>query len=178
MTTTRDFWLGLLALGAAAMALVAPASAQSTLNGRVLGAGAPIANAVVTLWTASAGAPAQLAQTQTDADGRFALSAPGAQDAILYLVAKGGTPKAAADKGPNDAIALMSLLGTSLPKTVTVNELTTVASAFTAARFINGEAISGNPLGLRIAAGNVAELGGSRNRRVGQGAAGPAQQHP
>ena len=50
------------------------------------------------------------------------------------------------------------MLGTSLPKTVTVNELTTVASAFTAARFINGESISGNPLGLRIAAGNVPNL--------------------
>ncbi len=50
------------------------------------------------------------------------------------------------------------MLGTALPKTVTVNELTTVASAFTAARFINGEAISGNALGLRIAAGNVPNL--------------------
>jgi len=51
-----------------------------------------------------------------------------------------------------------SVLGTELPKTVTVNELTTVASTFTAARFIDGEAISGNPLGLRIAAGNVPNL--------------------
>jgi hypothetical protein len=36
--------------------------------------------------------------------------------------------------------------------------VTTVASAFTTARFINGESISGNPLGLRIAAGNVPNL--------------------
>ena len=50
------------------------------------------------------------------------------------------------------------MLGSSPPETVTVNELTTVASAFTAARFIDGEAISGNPLGLRIAAGNVPNL--------------------
>ena len=71
---------------------------------------------------------------------------------------QGGTPKAAEAKGPNDAIALMALLGTSVPKTVTVNELTTVASTFTAARFINGEAISGKPLGLRIAAGNAPNL--------------------
>jgi hypothetical protein len=49
-------------------------------------------------------------------------------------------------------------LGSELPKTVTVNELTTVASAFTAARFINGESISGKSLGLRIAAGNVPNL--------------------
>ncbi len=66
---------------------------------------------------------------------------------MLYLVAKGGTPKAGGARAANDALALMSVLGTSLPKTVTVNELTTVASAFTAARFINGEAISGKPLG-------------------------------
>jgi hypothetical protein len=149
---------GLLALGAAIMSAVAPGSAQSALNGQVLGAGAPVANATVTLWAASAGAPAQLGQTRTDADGRFALNAPGAQDAILYLVAKGGTPKTAANKGPNDTIALMALLGPSLSQTVTVNELTTVASAFTAARFIKGEAISGHPLGLRTAAGNVPNL--------------------
>jgi hypothetical protein len=41
---------------------------------------------------------------------------------------------------------------------VVINELTTVASAFTAAQFINGGAISGNPVGLRIAAGNVPNL--------------------
>ena len=53
----------------------------------------------------------------------------------------------------------MSLLGTALPKSVTINELTTVASTFTAARFISGESISaGNPLGLRIAAGNMPNL--------------------
>jgi hypothetical protein len=46
--------LGLLALGAAATAAVAPVSAQSTLNGQVLGAGAAIANATVTLWAAPA----------------------------------------------------------------------------------------------------------------------------
>ena len=71
-------WLGLLALGAAVTAAIAPASAQS-LNGQVLGAGAPIANTTVTLWAASAGAPAQLAQARTGADGRFALNAPGAR---------------------------------------------------------------------------------------------------
>jgi hypothetical protein len=161
MTITRRSWIGMVALVSTILAAsVAPASAQQTLTGQVLGTGAPIANATVTLWAASAGAPAQLARTQTGADGRFVLNAPGTpgKDTTLYLVAKGGTPKAAANKGANDAFALMALLGSSLPKTVTVNELTTVASAFTAARFINGEAISGNPLGLRIAAGNVPNL--------------------
>jgi hypothetical protein len=55
---------------------------------------------------------------------------------------------------------LLALLGTSFPNTITVNELTTVASTFTAARFIDGGAISssGNSLGLRIAAGNTPNL--------------------
>ena len=50
------------------------------------------------------------------------------------------------------------MLGNKPPAKVVVNELTTVASAFTSARFINGEAISGNPLGLKIAAGNAPNL--------------------
>ena len=128
------------------------------LAGNVQGAGLPIAGSTVTLYAASTGAPTQLAQGKTDDNGAFNLKVDQPADSVLYLVAKGGTPKAAADKGPNDAIALMTVLGTSLPKTVTVNELTTVASAFTAARFIDGESISGNPLGLRIAAGNVPNL--------------------
>jgi hypothetical protein len=159
MMIPRKLSFGLLRLSAAITASVVPASAQST-KGQVLSVGAPIVNATVTLWAASTGTPTQLAQTRTGADGRFALNTPGGRGkgAILYLVAKGGTPKAAANKGANDAIALMALLGTSLPKTVTVNELTTVASAFTAAQFIKGESISGNPLGVQIAAGNVPNL--------------------
>jgi hypothetical protein len=99
-----------------------------------------------------------LAQGKTDGDGAFKLDAGHADGRVLYLVAKGGTPKAAPDKGSNDALVLMTLLEAAHPKTVTVNELTTVASAYTAARFFNGESISGNLLGLRIAAGNVPNL--------------------
>jgi hypothetical protein len=117
------------------------------LAGNVQGARLPIADSTVTLYAAGTGAHTQLAQGKTDNNGAFDLNIDQTPaDSVLYLVAKGGTPKAAPDKGPNDAIALMTVLGTQLPKTVTVNELTTVASAFTAARFIDGESISGNPL--------------------------------
>ena len=150
----------MLALGLALTATIAGASAQSGLSGQVLLAGEPVVGATVTLWSAGAGAPAQLAQAQAGTDGRFALApatSPG-NDAILYLVAKGGAPKATTNQNSGDAVVLATLLGSSLPKNVTVNELTTVASAFTAAQFIKEGAISGNPLGLRIAAGNVPNL--------------------
>jgi hypothetical protein len=65
-------------------------------------------------------------------------------DAILYLVAGGGIAKASKAGGDNPAVVLLAVLGGKPPQQVVVNELTTVASAFTAARFINGEAISGN----------------------------------
>jgi hypothetical protein len=158
MKLTRQIWLVILALVAAITVAGAPASAQQQLEGQVLLAGEPIAGAAVTLWTAGADAPAQLAQAQTGADGRFALSAPAGNNATVYLVAKGGTPRAVANQVPNNAITLMVLLGNPLPRTVTVNELTTVASAFAAAQFIKGESLSGNPLGLRIAAGNVPNM--------------------
>jgi hypothetical protein len=148
------------------------------LTGSVQAAGQPIAGATVTLYAAAAAAPVKLAEVKTDDQGAFKLDAgPATRETVLYLVAKGGTPKAAESKGANDAIALLAVLGSTPPKIVTVNELTTVASAFTAARFINGEAISGNPLGLRIAAGNVPQSGGSGHRHLGQGGSGSTQQH-
>jgi uncharacterized protein (TIGR03000 family) len=137
--------------------------ASGRFAGKVQGAGSPIAGSTVTLYAAGDGKPTQLAQGKSSEDGTFTLDVgadtlKGSADKVLYLVARGGTPKAEGAKGPNDAIALLSVLGTKLPKTATVNELTTVASTFTAARFIDGEAISGKPLGLRIAAGNSPNL--------------------
>src|SRR5208282_5053102 len=120
------------------------------------GAGQPIAGATVTLYAAGAGAPTQLAQGKSDDSGAFTLAVDSAPaDSVLYVVAKGGTPKAAADKGPNDAIELLAVLGTTPPKKVVVNEFTTIASVWTAAQFLKGDVLSGKPLGLHIAAGNV-----------------------
>jgi len=138
----------------------ASAAAAEGVNGKVVVAGAPLANATVTLWAASSGAPRQLAQGRTGADGAFALTTAGAsgKDGVVYIVAMGGEATARKGGGNNTAIALMGLLRNPLPSSITINELTTVASAFTAARFLKGESISGNPLGLRIAAGNVPNL--------------------
>lgn len=143
------------ALAILTMAAAVPAFAD-TLKGQVLGAGAPIANSSVTLWAASAGAPKQLAQARSDTDGRFTLTTPAAPaDSSLYLVAQGGQPSANKAAGNNPAIALMTVLGSKPPAQVTINEMTTVASVWTHNQFIDGTAIKGQPLQLKIAAGNV-----------------------
>ena len=143
------------AFAISALLSAAPVFAANSIEGKVLGAGGPIAKSTVTLWSASADAPKQLAQTQTGDDGRFTLVAEGSPDSILYLVAKGGEPSARKVVGDNPAIALISVLGAKPPAKVTINEFTTVASVWTNAQFLDGSAIRGNTLGLRIAAGNV-----------------------
>jgi uncharacterized protein (TIGR03000 family) len=140
-----------------------PSAQSGEFGGKVLGASSPIAGSTVTLYAAGEGAPTQVAQAKTGQDGTFKLTvdpkSKAHQGKVYYVVAKGGTPTAAGPgKVSSDAVALLTLLGTSLPNSVTVNELTTVASAFTAARFMSGESISGKALGLQIAAGNVPNL--------------------
>ena len=113
------------------------ALAADSIKGQVLGGAAPIAKSTVTLWEASAGAPKQLDQAKTNDDGRFEVRAKGAHsDGVLYLVANGGIPKASKAGSDNSAVVLLAVLGSKPPQQVVVNELTTVASAFTAARFI------------------------------------------
>ena len=137
--------------------VLATAAPAATLSGRVQGGGAPIANSSVTLWSAGAGQPTRLAESRSGTDGRFAITAPGtvAPGASLYLVARGGQPTANRAGGDNPHIALITVLGPRAPATVTINEMTTVASVWTHNQFIAGTAITGQPLQLSIAAGNV-----------------------
>jgi len=144
----------LIALSAIALTSLTARAADFT--GRVQGAGQPIVGATVTLYAAGTGEPTQLAQGQSGDNGAFTLNygeVPTGK--VLYVIAKGGTAKVAADKGTNNAIALLAVLGTSLPATVTVNEFSTIASVWTANQFIEGEKLSGPTLGLHIAAGNI-----------------------
>ena len=104
--------------------LPAGSALATTLNGQVLGGGAAVANSTVTLWAASAGAPKQLAQTRSGADGRFTLTAPATPaDSTVYLVAQGGQPTANKAAGSNPAIALMTVLGNTPPAKLTINEM-------------------------------------------------------
>jgi len=148
----RKLKLGVLAV--ASLLLAGQAFAADSIQGQVLGGGAPIANSTVTLWAASSDAPKQVAQTKTDSEGRFEIrSADAPVDSSLYLVASGGGPKGKG--GNNPAIALLAVVGSKPPARVVVNEFTTIASVVTHAQFIDDTTIKGSPLQLRIAAENV-----------------------
>ncbi len=139
------------------MAFGGIASAQE-LAGKVTGGGGLIARSTVTLWAAGPGAPTRLSETSDDGAFRLELDAGQVGDGVLYLTARGGTPTGGVSGEANPAIALMAILSAEPPAEVTINELTTVAAAWTGAQFLLGDALSGHALGLRIAAGNVPNL--------------------
>src|SRR5215469_6460119 len=138
------------------VSLAAVETAAAQIAGKVQGANSPIAGSMVTLYAAGTGTPVQLAQSKTDDNGTFRLNVGKAPpSSVLYVIARGGTPKASATQSANNDIALLAVLGTTPPKSVTVSEFTTVASVWTSAQFLSGDTLSGHALGLRIAAGNV-----------------------
>jgi hypothetical protein len=133
------------------------ADAAVRIDGQVQAGGGPVANSTVTLWAGSAGDPKQLAQGKTGDDGSFALNAdttPGPSE-TLYLIAKGGVAAVNTGGGDNPALAFLTVLGGTPPAHVTINEMTTIASVWTHAQFLDGAAIKGQALSLSIAAGNV-----------------------
>ncbi|MFY9970474.1 MAG: hypothetical protein WAK41_13825, partial [Roseiarcus sp.] len=143
--------LGLLSVAGGA------ADAAVRIDGQVQAGGGPVAGSTVTLWAGSAGEPKQLAQAKTADDGSFALGAdetPGPGES-LYLVAKGGVPSVNKGAGYNPALSFLAVLGGTPPADVTINEMTTVASVWTNAQFLDGAAVEGPALSLSIAAGNV-----------------------
>ena len=147
--------LTLAALAISGMLLASRAFAAD-IKGQVMGGGAPIAQSTVTLWAATSDAPKQLAQTKSDNEGRFEVSTEGAPgDSSLYLTAVGGIPARNKAAGNNPAIALLAVVGGKPPARMVINEFTTLASVVTHTQFIDGTAIKGAPLQLRIAAGNV-----------------------
>src|SRR5215471_3274093 len=133
-----------------------PAAAVS-INGRVQAGGGAVAGSTVTLWAASAGEPRKLAQARTGADGRFNLATDvtPSGDISLYIVANGGNAAIGKGSDDNPAVTFLTVLGNNVLDEVTVNEMSTVASVWTHAQFIDGRAIKGPALSLKIAAGNV-----------------------
>ena len=149
--------MALAALAMASLCLANHASAADSVSGAVLTAGAPVANSTVTLWAASADAPAQLAQAKTDADGHFAL----ASDARATKMPCSIWSRRAARPRPAGAATTRRSRcwrwwATPRRATVTINEMTTVASVWTNAQVPQRRPRSrATRSACKIAAGNV-----------------------
>jgi streptogramin lyase len=121
------------------------------VNGVVEVGGQPAAGWQVELYAAGRDGARLMDTTSSNADGEFRLKArPRTRDGIVqYVIARHG----ARDK-------MLAMLGTpgDTPGNIVVNELTTIASTWTGAQFLDGDTISGNDIGLVAAARNVPNL--------------------
>ncbi|MEA3274896.1 MAG: hypothetical protein U9Q81_06300 [Pseudomonadota bacterium] len=143
--------VSLLFLIAAATAVTLPGTASAAqpanLSGVVQSGGTasarPLAGVKVTLYEASNASPRVVGTAMTDATGRFTVTAP-TDEAVGVFYAS-----AAVGRG----VEFAAVLGTTLPATATVNELTTVAAGYSMAQFYQGSEISGDPFALQLAAG-------------------------
>lgn len=149
--------IGLLFFAAVLAGCDSPGGSDLTLSGRVLGGGEPLREAAVTLYEAGSSSQAdELGSAFTNSSGEFEIkfSRPSG-DGLIYAIARGGIP--AGKSAPNGAIALLTVVGDvdRRPESITINELTTIASVWTNAQFLGGSSISGNYVGVRNAAQSV-----------------------
>jgi len=113
---------------------------SGSITGTVIGGTKPITGSSVTLYQMGASGygkgAVSLGNATTDSKGAFTIKfTPPASPAQVYLVATGGN----AGGGTNSAIVLMSPIGMSnaLPTSVTVSEVTTVASVSVLQNFLD-----------------------------------------
>jgi hypothetical protein len=103
----------------------------------------PLGGVLVTLYEATEDAPLVLATGMTDINGNFTLEiSRTTSDSIFYITASMG-----------DGVQFVTIIGPSIAASIIINELTTVAAAFSMAQFARDGVIAGNAFGLRIASG-------------------------
>lgn len=108
----------------------------------------PLAYKEVTVYRATEGAPTPLGSGKTGGTGWVYINVSDAPtDGTFYVTADVG-----------EGVMLMAVLGTQIQSSVIINELTTVAAAFSMAQFAAGTSVQGLALGLRIAAGMADNL--------------------
>ena len=161
-------WFGLAAIALIA-ALVAPAAqagprsqrADLSISGVVHTGDDALASAKVFVYSSSDGQGSRaLGSTRTGADGSFSMSysAPRASDGVVYLTTTGGQLSGSRET-VSGVFRLASVSGVPVDgQTVTINDLTTVGSAFAMAQFIEGSKLRGVNPGLTIASQMIAHL--------------------
>lgn len=155
--------MALVAAMVAPAAQAAPGSqrADLSISGVVHTGDDALASAQVFVYASSDGNGSKvLGSTRTSADGSFSFSygAPRAFDGVVYLATAGGQLSGSGETVPN-AFRLASVIGAPVDgQSITINDLTTVGSAFAMAQFIQGAKLSGANPGLTIASQMVGHL--------------------
>lgn len=112
----------------------------------------PLAGAAVTLYDATQSTPTVVGTAQTDGQGRFSIhNADPAAGTLYYATASLG-----------QGVLLAAIVGPEITGEITINELTTVAAAYSMAQFSRDGDIRGDAFPLRIAAGMSANLADAR----------------
>jgi sugar lactone lactonase YvrE len=120
---------------------------NNTLTGIVQSGGttgySSLPGAQVTIYEATTGAPNPVGTATSGANGIFSLTPTGtSSDSIFYALAI-----------LRSGVTLATIIGSSLPDSIIINELTTVAAAYSFAQFLGDGKIAGNASALQIAAG-------------------------
>ena len=118
-----------------------------SLNGVVQTGGTsssqPVPDVHVTLFEATTEQPTMLGQATTNASGRFSIRYTRSTSQSIFFV----------QADVSEGVKFVTVLGPSLPASVTINELTTVAASYSMAQFLRTGVILGNSFGLQLAAG-------------------------
>ena len=146
----RNYVLTIVLLAGAALLLTAhngssanPRSLRGVVQTGGTSSSQALPNVQVSLFEATTGQPTILGQATTDASGRFSIRyAKSTSHSIFFVEAE-----------VSEGVKFVTVLGPSLPTSVTINELATVAASYSMAQFYRTGVISGNSFGLQIAAG-------------------------
>ena len=147
------------------VAEAAPGPGEIPLIGTVTAGGQPLSGATVTLYAGNSQGVSPLERTTTGSNGGFSITYAPPTLGVLYVATQGGTPA----KGTipvSSALRLLSIVGVrgdagvsaQTLSTVTVNELTTVATTYALAQFQSPVGISGPSPGLENAAATTFNL--------------------
>ncbi|WP_063772663.1 LysM peptidoglycan-binding domain-containing protein [Streptomyces sp. CT34] len=153
-----------VALGAVCIPAAPLGAVTAPLHGTVTAAGRPLRGVRVTLFAGSRTGVRELDHATTDGSGSFTLAAAGPAGGVLYVEA-----------GDGRRLRLRSVVGigdgAGVParsvRTVTVNELTTVATTYAMAQFSGRRGIAGPGPGLENAAATSFDLADPATGRPG-----------
>lgn len=125
-----------------------------SIQGLLLSGGVPIVSATVSVYSSSEGNGVEaLGVGNSNDTGAFEFNYNTPKDAagVVYVTSKGGHLASQSQDLPA-SLVLASVLGAAPEAgSITINELTTVASAFALAQFIDGATLQGNSIGLKMA---------------------------